>query len=95
MATATFGFLTFVEARRRVIVSTTSDESMMAPSTMASVERLSRPARTSWNFPSRPSFTSTSFTADEPMSSPTRFLGLRNNTVRFPSLYAGDRVARL
>ena len=79
--TATFGFFTPVDARRRVIVSTTRDESMMAPSTIASGERVSSPALTRWNVPSLPSFNSTSLTAEEPMSSPTRFFALRNSTV--------------
>ena len=46
--TATFWFLTPVDARSREMVSTTSEESMMEPSTIASGDRPSRPARTSW-----------------------------------------------
>ena len=92
--TATFEFLTPVEARRREMVSTTSEESMIAPSTIASGERFSSPALTSWNFPSLPALSSTSLTADEPMSRPTRFLALRNNTVRSPSLYVPEPTRR-
>ena len=84
--TATFGFFTPVDARSREIVSTTREESMIAPSTIASGESTSRPALTSWNVPSLPSFNSTSFTADEPMSRPTRFFAFRNSTIGLPSL---------
>src|SRR5439155_1325541 len=63
----------------REIVSTTSDESMIDPSTMASGERRSIPSLAS----SKPpffSFSSTNLTAEEPISRPTTFLLFEKNT---------------
>src|SRR5438309_2875971 len=70
----------FLPVLRREIVSTTSDESMIDPSTIASGERCSIPSLTSWNVPPFFSFSSTSFTAEEPISSPTTFLLFEKNT---------------
>jgi hypothetical protein len=68
----------------RLTVSTTREASMMAPSTMASGERLSRPVRTSRYPPPLASFSSTSLIAEEPMSRPTRFFVFLNSTVSPP-----------
>src|SRR3954468_1386108 len=70
----------FLPVLRREIVSTTSDESMIDPSTIASGERCSIPSFTSWNAPPFFSFSSTSFTAEEPISRPTTFLLFEKNT---------------
>src|SRR3978361_1443294 len=53
---------------------------MIAPSTIASGERYSIPSFTSWNAPPFFSFSSTSFTAEEPISRPTTFLLFEKNT---------------
>src|SRR3954470_7977903 len=70
----------FLPVLRREIVSTTSDESMIDPSTIASGERRSIPSLTSSYVPPFFSFSSTSFTAEEPISRPTTFLLFEKNT---------------
>src|SRR5216684_1402342 len=70
----------FLPLLSREIVSTTSDESMIDPSTIASGERCSIPSFTSWNAPPFFSFSSTNFTAEEPISRPTTFLLFEKNT---------------
>src|ERR1051326_3456454 len=73
-------FLTVFSLFSREIVSTTREESMIEPSTMASGERRSIPILRSWYVPPFFSFSSTSFTADEPISRPTTFLLFEKNT---------------
>src|SRR5215471_8814466 len=75
------GFRTFNPETMRLTVSTTREESMMAPYTMASGDSVSRPVLTSLNPPALASFSSTSLTAEDPMSRPTRFLVFLNNTL--------------
>ena len=72
-------FLTAFSLFSRPIVSTTSDESIIDPSTMASGERRSSPIFASSNPPFF-SFSSTSLTAEEPISRPTTFLLFEKNT---------------
>src|SRR5258708_37562317 len=64
----------------REIVSPTSDECVIEPSTIASGERCSIPSFTSWNAPPFFSFSSTNFTAEDPISRPTTFLLFEKNT---------------
>src|SRR5881409_1505930 len=70
---ATSFVLIFWAVKRRWMASMTAPESMMAPSTMASGGRGSRPRFTSWYslpaFP--PGFSSTALMADDPISTPT------------------------
>src|SRR5262245_49256535 len=63
---------------RRWIESITAPASMIAPSTIASGGSDSIPMFRSWNssFPFPPTLISTAFTADEPMSTPTRLFFL-------------------
>src|SRR6202171_6153329 len=70
----------FFSVFSRWIVSTTSDESMIEPSTIASGDRRSIPSFSSWNAPPFFSFSSTNFTAEEPISRPTTFLLFEKNT---------------
>src|ERR1700755_1845883 len=56
------------------------EESMMEPSTIASGESRSSPSLTSEKAPPFFSFSSTSFTAEEPISRPTTFLLFEKNT---------------
>src|SRR5947209_14115147 len=70
----------FLSVFSREIVSTTIEESMMEPSTIASGERRSIPSLTSWYVPPFFSFSSTSLTAEEPISRPTTFLLFEKNT---------------
>src|SRR4030095_11287123 len=72
---------TFRAETRRLTMSTTSEASMMAPSTIASGERVSSPDLTRRYPPPLASFSSTSVRAEEPMSRPTRFLDFRNSTL--------------
>src|SRR5258706_16239483 len=95
----------FLSVLRRWIVSTTSDESMMEPSTMASGESCSIPSFNSWNVPPFFSFSSTSLTADEPISRPTTFLLFEKNTAHpfnpthfsgwHPVVGSGSKLQRL
>src|SRR5436190_17414195 len=73
-------FFTTCSVFSRWIVSTTRDESMIEPSTIASGERRSMPSLTSWKVPPFFSFSSTSLTAEEPISRPTTFLLFEKNT---------------
>ncbi len=75
------GFWTERDETIRLTVSTTREESMMAPSTIASGERDSRPVFTRWKPPPFESLSSTSLIAEDPMSRPTRFLDFLNNTL--------------
>ena len=54
---------------------------MIAPSTIASGDRVSRPVLTRRKPPPLASFSSTSLTAEDPMSRPTRFLVFLNSTI--------------
>src|SRR6185369_424832 len=74
------GFRTFSAETIRLTVSTTREASMIAPSTIASGERLSRPVFTRRYPPPFASFSSTSLIAEDPISSPTRFLDFLNST---------------
>src|SRR5215470_8067668 len=56
------------------------EESMIEPSTMASGDSRSIPSLTSENCPPFFSFSSTSLTAEEPISRPTTFLLFEKNT---------------
>src|ERR1019366_10012589 len=89
----------FLLVFRRPIVSTTSDESMIDPSTIASGERRSIPSFTSWNVPPFFSFSSISFTAEEPISRPTTFLLFEKNTAHpvhlTHSLLGGSRCVKV
>ncbi len=76
------GFRTFRVETMRLTVSTTRDESMIAPSTIASGDSVSRPVLTSRKPPPLASLSSTSLTAEDPMSRPTRFLVFLNSTMR-------------
>ena len=62
------------------MASTTRDESMIEPSTIASGDRGSTPMRCSWYCPPFFSFSSTSFTVALPMSRPTTPLEREKNT---------------
>src|SRR5262249_42887814 len=75
------GLRTFSAETIRLTVSTTREASMMAPSTIASGERLSRPVLTRRYPPPFASFSSTSLIAEDPISSPTRFLDFLNSTL--------------
>src|SRR2546428_8364834 len=81
----TLGATSFVlfcwAVNRRWMASMTAPESMMAPSTMASGGRGSRPRFTSWySFPALPpGFSSTALMADDPMSTPTSPFFLPNS----------------
>ena len=81
---ANCGFLTRVSRLNLSIASTTSDESMIDPSTIASGESGSMPVLTSLKPPPLASFSSTSLTAEEPMSRPTRFFVFLNSTLPLP-----------
>src|SRR4029077_4767042 len=68
------------------MASTTSDESMIEPSTIASGDSGSTPRRWRWNSPLR-SRSSTSFTAELPISRPTTpFLVREKSTMNSPKV---------
>src|SRR6185295_8287857 len=73
---------TFREAMILLTASTTREASMIAPSTIASGERGSMPVLTSLYPPPLASLSSTSLTAEEPMSRPTRLFDFLNSTIR-------------
>ncbi len=70
---ATSGVLILFSWNRRWIASMTAPASMIAPSTIASGGSDSTPMFRSWNSspPLPPTLSSTAFTAEEPMSTPT------------------------
>ncbi len=76
---AKFWFLTPASSASRLMASTTSEESMIEPSTIASGDSGSTPTRSRWNSPLR-SDSSTSLTAELPMSTPTTLLERDQNT---------------
>src|SRR6266496_4657398 len=78
---ATSWVLILLAWKSRWMASMTAPESMIAPSTIASGGRGSRPMLSSWNSspPLPPDLTSTAFTADEPMSTPTTVFFLLPN----------------
>jgi hypothetical protein len=74
-------FLIALSAINRDNASTTNDESIIAPSTIASGERFAIAAQRSWYSSFLSGFSSTILIDDDPTSQPTTCLFLLPNTV--------------